>query len=156
MRKMTVFCDRCGKEIKGNPFKIYPELVTRETGEMIPLAPSDLATGMNAVTEMDFCQVCIGDLIAMITNPSVGIIHRGPAEVYDSGESESEAAFNDAFPDGEDYFDDEDPDPAELLQGVKESFTQRLEREKRERVQREAEEAAEEVPPQKRRNITGK
>lgn len=64
MRIQKIICDKCKKEIKKNPLKVYFEEIDRDNG--------DFTTGKTELentsdlTEMDFCEVCMDELQRMV------------------------------------------------------------------------------------------
>ena len=56
MKIQKIMCDRCGKEITGNPIKIYPEIVDRENGDL--LIGTVLPSWDGDLLEHDFCEEC--------------------------------------------------------------------------------------------------
>ena len=53
MRISKIVCDGCGKEISGNPIKVFAERVERESGDFTEGGPI-------YAPEMDFCDECLG------------------------------------------------------------------------------------------------
>ena len=73
MRKMLITCDKCGKELKGDVYKLSPRRTDRESGEPKPISMVDmpaLKQEMTEVEEKDLCGYCMykmaGDIKEMI------------------------------------------------------------------------------------------
>jgi hypothetical protein len=64
MKKITIYCDRCGKEIKGYPMKLDCEYIDRVDGSAVqhemPKAIKDL---MCDEFERDYCEGCMEEIL---------------------------------------------------------------------------------------------
>lgn len=64
MRKIVIKCDRCGKEIEGNPIKIIPEYAHRESGDLWPDGNTkDNIAYEQEMIDKDFCEECVRKIL---------------------------------------------------------------------------------------------
>ncbi len=64
MRKWTVKCDRCGKEILGNPMKLIAEYSARD--DDIPVCspmPEEIKNGLLEDCTRDYCEDCMKEIM---------------------------------------------------------------------------------------------
>ena len=63
MKKVTYFCDRCKKEIEGNPLKIIVEEATHDTEDLVEEIPEQF----EPIRKKHFCLQCTERVIATAT-----------------------------------------------------------------------------------------
>ncbi|MBD5456192.1 MAG: hypothetical protein HDR23_06930 [Lachnospiraceae bacterium] len=63
MRTTVILCDRCGKEIAGNPVKIIAECVDRENADLGPDNGEKFPEGAEGLSDKDFCENCAGKIV---------------------------------------------------------------------------------------------
>ncbi len=63
MRIQKIVCDRCGKEIAGNPVQIMPGYVDRKTGDLWPDNNNPLPDWAEKILGKDFCVECTEKIV---------------------------------------------------------------------------------------------
>lgn len=60
MRKtiVQVFCDKCGMEIPGNPVRITPHYIQKNSDEELEKGRNVLPAWMKRLQSMEFCTEC--------------------------------------------------------------------------------------------------
>ena len=64
MKKITILCDRCGKEIKGYPLKLTCDYINRiDDKEVYQAMPRSLKNLMLGEIERDYCEGCMVEIM---------------------------------------------------------------------------------------------
>jgi hypothetical protein len=83
MKKIMYVCDKCGKVIDGNVFKIMPEAIERGTDDILPDQP-DWA---DAQRNMDYCVDCTRKALQFLACDEVDT---GSTETHEEGDGKKE------------------------------------------------------------------
>lgn len=83
MKKIMYVCDKCGKVIDGNVFKIMPEAIERGTDDILPDQP-DWA---DAQRNMDYCVDCTRKALQFLACDEVDT---GSTETHEEGDGQKE------------------------------------------------------------------
>ena len=76
MRELIIRCDHCGKVIEGNPYKICPEEIDRETDDFA----SELTEEYKKVRDMDWCENCFNNLLTFLLDTSHKLLVAPPIQ----------------------------------------------------------------------------
>ena len=76
MKVQKIFCDRCGKEIPGNFFRIIPELLDPISEDYVDRENMSELTSMQI--DKDYCEDCAKKIVAFINQREDS--ERGPKE----------------------------------------------------------------------------
>lgn len=55
---VKIICDRCGLEVKGDPVKIIPSVVKRDTGESYNEQEIHSPEWIKKMMDKEFCSLC--------------------------------------------------------------------------------------------------
>lgn len=82
MREIKYFCDRCRREITGNPLQIAVEEVERGDDGFLVDSPNQFT---EKIYDKDFCTECMERMVAFMT----GICERSEMETHLGGEKKN-------------------------------------------------------------------
>lgn len=71
-RKLIIYCDRCRKEIEGNPAKLCAEFYDREKDDFT----DGIVPGTENVHEKDYCVNCISDIFRYANKKPVATVNQ--------------------------------------------------------------------------------
>ena len=65
MKKITIICDRCGKEIKGYPMKLIADYTKRVDGKDPEgyTMPDPIRKAIQEDCERDYCEGCMQEIL---------------------------------------------------------------------------------------------